>query len=71
MDILESLAGHLPVSLLRMRGLLLRHCSQDGLPDVVEEGRKVERESGQGEGQRREELRREGLCVKRRPARGG
>lgn len=34
LDVLESLAGHLPVTLLHVRGLLLRHRAQDRLPQA-------------------------------------
>lgn len=55
LNVLKSLSGHLPVSLLRVRRLLLGHCPQDGLPDAAKPGGDVEIECRQREGQRRKE----------------
>ena len=41
-DILESLAGHLPVSLPRVRNLILWHCSENRLPNVVQQRGKLQ-----------------------------
>lgn len=34
LEVLQSFTSHLAVSLLHVRGLLLRHSPQDRLPDV-------------------------------------
>lgn len=56
-DILESLSRHLPMSLARMRGLVLGYCPQDRLPDVAQQTGYVDADAWQGDGERRNEAR--------------
>jgi hypothetical protein len=57
-DVLKSLACHLPVSSTGVRDLLLWNCSQHRLPDITEGGN-VKAQARERNGERREERRSE------------
>ena len=48
LDILQSFSSHLPMSFLHVRGLFLRDGAEDGIPEVGEQRRNSDGDSGQG-----------------------
>lgn len=46
LDVLQSLAGHLPMTLLHVGGFLLRHCPQDGIPKPRQQAGDIQGEGG-------------------------